>query len=57
MLNWIGENGSTLLVAGVLAALVAAIVIHLWRNKKKGRFSCGCSCGGCPMNGSCHSSH
>ncbi len=55
MLNWIAANGSTLLVAGILAAVVAAIVIHLVRNKKKGKSSCGC--GGCPMNGSCHSSH
>ena len=38
-------------------AVVAAIVIHLVRNKKKGKSSCGCGCGGCPMNGSCHSSH
>lgn len=57
MLNWIAANGSTLLVAGILAAVVAAIVIHLVRNKKKGKSSCGCGCGGCPMNGSCHSSH
>ncbi|QWT54703.1 FeoB-associated Cys-rich membrane protein [Christensenella sp. MSJ-20] len=57
MLNWIGANGSTFLVAGILAAVVAAIVIHLVRNKKKGKSSCGCGCGGCPMNGSCHSSH
>ena len=57
MLNWIGANGSTFLVAGILAAVVAAIVIHLVRNKKKGKSSSGCGCGGCPMNGSCHSSH
>ena len=56
MLNWIGANGSTFLVAGILAAVVAAIVIHLVRNKKKGKSSCGCGCADCAMHGSCHSS-
>ena len=57
MLNWIGANGSTLLVAGILAAVVAAIVIHLVRNKKKGKSSCGCNCAHCAMAGSCHSAN
>ena len=35
-------------------AVIAAIVIRLILNKKKGRSSCGCGCDNCPMGGSCH---
>ena len=38
-----------------LAAVVAAVIIHLIREKKRGKSSCGCHCAGCPMSGACHS--
>ena len=42
-------------VALALAAVVAAVIIHLIREKKRGKSSCGCHCAGCPMSGACHS--
>ncbi len=55
MLAWLAENLATILVGAVLVAVVALIVIHLVRNRKRGKTSCGCGCQGCPMNGACHS--
>lgn len=55
MLAWLAENLATILVGAVLIAVVALIVIHLVRNRKRGKTSCGCGCQGCPMNGACHS--
>lgn len=54
MFTWITENIATIIIALVLAIIVAAIVIYLVNNKKQGKSSCGCKCGGCPMSGSCH---
>lgn len=36
-------------------AVVAAIIISMVLNRKKGKSSCGCGCLNCPMSGSCHS--
>lgn len=40
-------------MALALCAAVAGIIAHLVRNRKKGKSSCGCDCGHCPMGGSC----
>lgn len=45
----------TILICLVLAAVVAAVIVHLAREKKRGKSSCGCHCAGCPMSGACHS--
>lgn len=54
MFTWISENIGTIFIGAILAAAVAAVIVHMVRNKKKGRSSCGCGCSGCTMNGSCH---
>ncbi len=54
MVDWIVKNIGTLLTALVLIVIVAAIVMQMFNDKKKGKSSCGCKCGNCPMNGSCH---
>lgn len=54
MFTWISENIGTIFIGAILAAAVAAVIVHMVRNKKKGRSSCGCGCSGCAMNGSCH---
>ena len=54
MFEWIAENWATLVVGAAVAAIVALAVIHLIRNKKAGKSSCGCGCANCPMSGSCH---
>ena len=54
MFTWISENIGTIVIGAILAAVVAAVIVHMVRNKKRGRSSCGCGCSGCAMNGSCH---
>ena len=55
MFNWISENIGNIIAIVILAAVIAAIVIHLIKQKNRGKPSCGCSCGSCPMKNSCHS--
>lgn len=54
MFAWIAENLATIIICLVLAVIVAAIIIGLVMNKKKGKSSCGCNCAHCAMAGSCH---
>ena len=48
------QYGGTILVCGVLIAIVTLVIVSMIRNKKKGKSSCGCGCSDCPMSGSCH---
>ncbi len=43
----------TLLVGAVVAAIAAAAVMGLLKERKKGD-SCGCGCGSCPNAQHCH---
>lgn len=54
MLAWLSENMATILICAVLIAVVAAIIVSMVKNKKKGKSSCGCGCAQCPMSRSCH---
>lgn len=55
-MTWILANIWTIVVSLILIAIVTLIIIKLIKDKKKGRSSCGCNCGSCPMSGSCKSS-
>ena len=57
MLHWISANLGTIVIAGVLLAVIVLISIQLIRDKKKGKSSCGCNCAHCAMAGSCHGTH
>ena len=48
------NNWGTILVGTVLAVVVCLIVFKLYRDRKKGRTSCGCGCSNCPSSGVCH---
>lgn len=54
MLQWMALNAANIVIVAVLAAVVAAILVHRVRGGKKGKTSCGCGCQGCPMSGMCH---
>lgn len=54
MLHWISANLGTIVIAGVLLAVIVLISIQLIRDKKKGKSSCGCNCAHCAMAGKCH---
>ena len=53
MIAFISDNIATVIICAVLIAVVAAIIVGMAKNRKKGKSSCGCGCAGCPMNGSC----
>lgn len=57
MLLWLSENIGTIIVSLVLLLMVGAIIRGLIRDKKRGKSSCGCKCGHCPMSGSCRKCH
>lgn len=44
----------TIIVSVLLVAIVSGIIVKMIRDKKRGRTSCSCGCGGCSMAGSCH---
>jgi len=45
----------TIVVTLALAAIVAAIIVFMVRNRKKGGSgSCPGGCAGCPHSGACH---
>jgi len=54
MLAWLLENIATIIICAVLTLVVAAIIVSMIKNKKKGKSSCGCGCADCPMSTSCH---
>ena len=55
MLAWIIENIGTILICVILFVIVAAVIRKMVHDKKAGKSTCGCSCGHCAMNGTCHS--
>ena len=48
------ENIATIAVLLVVVAIVGLVVFKLVRDKKRGKTTCSCGCGGCPMKDSCH---
>ena len=53
MLTWLSQNIATIILCAVLIAVVAAIIIHMIKNKKKGKSACGCGCENCALRGGC----
>lgn len=54
---FLAENIGTMAVGRVLAAVVVLIIRSLIKDKKAGKSTCGGSCGGCALNGSCKAYH
>lgn len=44
----------TIIISIVLGMVVVSIIIKMFKDKKKGKTSCGCSCSNCPSAGICH---
>lgn len=53
MFNWICENLSTIIVATILIAAVAAVISYLVKNKRRGGCGCGSGCSHCALQGKC----
>ena len=56
MLEWIRGNIGTIIVLFIVAAVVAAVIIKMVRDRKQGKSSCGCNCAECALHGECHKS-
>lgn len=54
MMAWILENIGTIAICVVLGAIVTGIIVHMIKDRKKGKSSCGGNCAHCPMGGACH---
>ena len=54
MISFITENLGTIIITVVLVAILAAIVVKLVRDKRKGKSSCVGNCAHCALGGSCH---
>ena len=54
MIGWLVSNISTIIIALIIGAIVAAVIVKMVRDKKRGLSSCGCNCSACAMNGACH---
>lgn len=50
MLEFLRENGGTILVLAVVIVVTALAVRGVYKRKKSG----GCGCGDCPSKGICH---
>ncbi|MBR6407517.1 MAG: FeoB-associated Cys-rich membrane protein [Clostridia bacterium] len=54
MLSWLTANLWTIVISLALLAAIAAIVIKLVGDKRKGRSSCSHGCANCAMHDQCH---
>ncbi|HHV29089.1 FeoB-associated Cys-rich membrane protein [Acetivibrio mesophilus] len=52
MIRVIIENLATIIISAILICLGVLAVIKIYKDKKKGSCSCGCS--GCPQSQNCH---
>lgn len=54
--SFLQAYGGTILVGLAVLAIVAAAVVKLYRDRRKGQSSCGCGCGcdHCASSGICH---
>ena len=57
MFGWLADNVGTVLAVLALVIIIAAIIIKMIADRKKGKSSCGCDCGCCGMSEQCHNKH
>ena len=55
MLSVFSENIGSIAVLLALALIIGLVAFKVIRDKKRGKSSCGCGCGSCPMSKECHS--
>lgn len=54
MMNWLSANWASLVIGTVVAAMIAATIVKMIRDKRNKKSNCGCSCSGCPGANYCH---
>jgi len=45
---------ATIMISILIVVLATAVIIHMVKQRKSGKSSCGCDCGSCPLGGKCH---
>ncbi|MBR2715488.1 MAG: FeoB-associated Cys-rich membrane protein [Ruminococcus sp.] len=55
MFSFISQNIATIIVLLIVILVVGLVVFKMVKDKKAGKKSCNCGCGGCPMRDKCHS--
>ncbi len=55
MLNFWMENWGTILVGTAVVVAVAGVILKMYKDKKRGKTSCGCGCSNCQS--ACGCSH
>lgn len=55
ILAWFSQNKATIIVLVIVAALFAAALSKIIKDKKSGKSSCSCGCKECQYSASCHS--
>ena len=53
-MQWLVNNLGSIVVVMALIAIVAAIIVHMIKQKRSGKGGCGCGCEGCANSGFCH---
>ena len=53
MIDFLGQHWGSLLVIALLAMILIGIIVQFFKNKKKGKSTCGCGCAHCPSAGMC----
>lgn len=53
MIDFIIENSATIIVFVLLLAIVGLALFKIIKDKKQGKNSCGCGCGGCALSDQC----
>lgn len=54
MFAFLTENLATIIIAAIVISIIAAIIIKMISDKKKGKSSCGCGCENCAASEICH---
>ena len=54
MLSVFSENIGSIAILLALALIIGFVAFKVIRDKKRGKSSCGCGCGSCPMKDKCH---
>ena len=54
MRDWFLQNWGDILVLGVIALVLGAIVFFYVRARHRGKSTCAHGCAGCAMQGLCH---
>lgn len=54
MIGFIAENIGSIIAGAAVIAVLAAACAKLIKDRKAGKSSCSCGCGGCPNSSVCH---